>query len=134
MQLSVSLEPITGPTPDLLLEFSGPAHIVLGRSRACSVRLSDDLSVSRQHCLIEITNRVVLQDLGSLNGTSVNGRKIGTRHENSPETTLVNSSVELRDGDVVRIGETIFLVKIVSSEPLSEGEAGVPSLELTALC
>ena len=63
---------------------------VLGRSRACDVVLADD-SVSRRHAmLVREGGRVVLTDLGSTNGTLVNGRWV--------------TQAEVRPGDRVRLG------------------------------
>lgn len=65
----------------------------LGRSPGCDLLdvFSDDSRVSRQHArLLEISNDFYVEDLGSINGTFVNGRKISTM-------------VRLRDGDVLSI-------------------------------
>src|ERR1700722_11720522 len=85
---------------------TGPAHCVLGRSRSCTLRLPGDATVSRQHCLIEIeSDGVWVQDLGSLNGTLVNGAKIGQRERNHDgESTMVQPPRQhLKDGDELRI-------------------------------
>src|SRR5262245_19072272 len=66
--------------------FTGQTHLILGRSRSCTLRLPGDATVSRQHCLIEIDPAGVwVQDLGSLNGTMVNGQKIGQRDSRADE-------------------------------------------------
>jgi pSer/pThr/pTyr-binding forkhead associated (FHA) protein len=67
-------------------------HARVGRSPACDVVLSDD-SVSRRHVEIAIRGGVcALRDLGSCNGTYVNGRRV--------------VRARLRRGDVLRLGET----------------------------
>jgi hypothetical protein len=54
----------------------GPTGVTLGRSRQCEVVL-DDPNVSRQHAEIRPRGGSwVLTDLGSTNGSSVNGRRI----------------------------------------------------------
>ena len=66
---------------------------VLGRSPDCDLLdvFSDDSRVSRQHArLVKILKDLYVEDLGSVNGTFVNGQKIKT-------------SVRLRDGDVLSI-------------------------------
>lgn len=73
----------------------GAAAITLGRDESNDVTLSNDLRVSRAHA--QIVNREgqwVLNDLGSKNGTFVNGRAI--------------SSHPLRNGDQIRIGGSIW--------------------------
>jgi predicted component of type VI protein secretion system len=51
-------------------------RIVLGRSSACQLVLSDD-TVSRRHAELRLVDgRWHLRDLGSSNGTWVNGRRV----------------------------------------------------------
>jgi len=71
------------------------APVSIGRSRVNEIRL-DDLSVSGQHCrIIPEKGHHVLHDLESANGTFVNDEKVKT--------------VVLKQGDVIRVGETYFL-------------------------
>ena len=65
--------------------------LLIGRAEGCDVRpLSED--VSRRHCAITVgPAEVWVEDLGSRNGTFVNGAKIAER------TKVV-------DGDIVRVG------------------------------
>jgi two-component system, NtrC family, response regulator AtoC len=48
---------------------------VLGRAPECDVVI-DDASVSRRHALLAVSGRITLEDLGSTNGTSIQGRKL----------------------------------------------------------
>ena len=67
--------------------------LVIGRSSSGQVVIEDP-SVSRAHAEIEVTNgRAVIRDLGSRNGTSVNGQRLGTE------------GVKLHDEDVIAFGE-----------------------------
>ena len=51
-------------------------RIVLGRSSACQLVFTDD-TVSRRHAEIRVVDgRWMLRDLGSSNGTWVNGRRV----------------------------------------------------------
>ncbi|MGE3631548.1 MAG: diguanylate cyclase [Sandaracinaceae bacterium] len=72
----------------------GAEPTVLGRSSKCDVQL-DQESVSRNHARIT-RNRAnyVIHDLGSTNGTYVNDELV--------------DEVVLRDGDLVKVGRTIF--------------------------
>ncbi len=64
--------------------------VIVGRDDSCDV-LIEDSEASRNHCRIELTPAgFVLSDLGSSNGTMVNGRPV-TEHP-------------MRDGDEVAIG------------------------------
>jgi len=48
----------------------------LGRSEGCSIRLSGDPSISREHAVLERTEAWTIRDLDSRNGTYVNGERI----------------------------------------------------------
>ena len=99
--------------------FERPACVVVGRGEDCSLRLPADrehAGVSRHHCLLEINpSSVRVTDLGSLNGTYVNGKRIGKQSASrpSPEADgLPCWSVSLRDGDEVRVGYTVLRVTV----------------------
>jgi pSer/pThr/pTyr-binding forkhead associated (FHA) protein len=75
--------------------------------------------VSRQHCLIELEGESAwVQDLGSRNGTHLNGRKLGRREEEcQADATLVASlRQELRHGDELRVCNNVFAV-VLSGRP-----------------
>jgi len=89
----------TAQTAVLLMEgrrvVVGPAGATLGRSRQCDVVLSDP-NVSRRHAEIRPRGGSwVLTDLGSTNGSRVNGREI-----ERPEV--------LKPGDEVELGSTVL--------------------------
>lgn len=70
------------------------AAFVIGRSATAAIQIDQD-SVSRDHAQILVHGAVhQITDLGSTNGTWVNDTRV--------------ESVELRDGDLVRIGQTVF--------------------------
>jgi pSer/pThr/pTyr-binding forkhead associated (FHA) protein len=99
-----------------------PANFVLGRSRSCGLRLPGDPTVSRQHCLIEVDQgRAWVQDLGSLNGTHINGSKIGQRLPTFGDATMLQPArQELHHGDVLRICANVFHVEVVAPDTVSE--------------
>jgi hypothetical protein len=71
----------------------GPAGVTLGRSRQCDIVLSDP-NVSRQHAEVRPRGGSwVLIDLGSTNGSRINGRRV-----DGPEV--------LKPGDRIELGET----------------------------
>ena len=60
-----------GPSLDLLKDMT-----LLGRDESCDVRL-DHKSVSKLHCVVVKTDGLLLlRDLGSTNGTRVNGQRV----------------------------------------------------------
>lgn len=66
-------------------------RVMVGRSRSCDVRLRDD-TVSRLHAAFMWRgNLLTLEDLGSSNGTWVNGERVA-------------DTIEINAGDVVRFG------------------------------
>jgi pSer/pThr/pTyr-binding forkhead associated (FHA) protein len=87
----------------------GPGITVIGRSAACQITIDDPL-VSREHARFRVDGaKVTVEDLGSRNGLSVNGKPTKT-------------SVELNDGDRVRVGaqELVLCAIGTASTPNAE--------------
>ena len=90
----------------------------IGRAEGCLPRLPDGLAtadVSRRHCLLDIDPpHVRVRDLGSKNGTYVNGKNIGQREPGRPPEAAPADAVAygLEEGDELRVGGTIFRVSI----------------------
>ena len=98
-------------------------EIIIGRSSEFDMVLEEDM-VSRQHAKIStFHNQVVIMDLGSTNGTQVNGDDI--------------TEVVLKPGDVVSVGRSVMkVVDIGVDRPRSTklnvaGKAGVDPSRLT---
>jgi eukaryotic-like serine/threonine-protein kinase len=99
--------------------FDEPAECIIGRAADCDIQIPTDnehVDVSRHHCVLEIhPPHIQVRDLGSLNGTLVNDRKIGQRPPNQPseESGLWPSAAfTLKEGDELRVGHVIFRVHI----------------------
>ncbi len=93
----VRLETTKSRKPILLKTFP----VVVGRSDEADVCLGDDW-VSRSHCEIDmVDDSLVVRDLGSRNGTFVNGSRIDV----SP----------LLPGDELMVGGSRFQVNLVAS-------------------
>jgi hypothetical protein len=81
----------TARLPELMLPLPGPYPLRIGRDHGCGLRLADDC-VSRRHAELRAECGVwLLRDLGSMNGTWVNGVR-------------VVGEVPVRPGDTVRFG------------------------------
>jgi predicted component of type VI protein secretion system len=86
----------SGPTPGATFPLEGD-QIIIGRDAASNVAIND-AEVSRRHASLMFQGgKYVIEDLGSTNGTFVNGQR------------LVSSTV-LKSGDVVSLGEQIVLM------------------------
>jgi pSer/pThr/pTyr-binding forkhead associated (FHA) protein len=96
--------------------FERPAHPVVGRAEDCTVRVEGKgeiyAMVSRRHCQLDIEPPLVrVRDLGSRNGTYVNGEMIGKR-DKGLAAAEPGSVRELADGDEVGLWPVILKVKI----------------------
>jgi pSer/pThr/pTyr-binding forkhead associated (FHA) protein len=118
---TVTLTVLDGPLAGHLYEFHEAAVYVLGRAEECYPRLPADVEhqdVSRHHCMLSINPpEVWIQDLGSKNGTYVNGEKIGQRSRpgSSDEGIPVSPANrhQLHDGDEIMLGRhTTFRVGV----------------------
>jgi two-component system, NtrC family, response regulator HydG len=95
-----SLVVIEGPDTNatFLLDGTQPSRVLVGQSPACELRLTDR-QVSRRHAALELAGRRLrLTDLGSTNGTFVDGVSVLDGH--------------LRGGEVVRLGATALRVEM----------------------
>lgn len=111
------LRALTGELRGLEFAFTGPVTVTLGRSRGCTLRLTGDATVSRQHCILEMDDYGLwVQDLGSLNGTHVNGEKVGQRTPVLGEdATMVQPPRHaLVDGDELRVCNNLFAVELTA--------------------
>ncbi len=86
----------SGPTPGVTFGLEGD-QLFIGRDAAHAVSIND-AEVSRKHARLTFQGgKYVIEDLGSTNGTFVNGQR------------LVSPAV-LKPGDVVSLGEQIVLM------------------------
>jgi pSer/pThr/pTyr-binding forkhead associated (FHA) protein len=77
----------------------GPSGATIGRSRDCEVVLSD-ANVSRRHAAVvpvaASTSGWAVEDLGSTNGTKLNGRRVAERTPLEPGDRIEVGTTELR--------------------------------------
>ena len=72
--------------------------IVIGRGEQATLRLPD-VGISRRHARIDFDGaQAVLTDLGSTNGTMVNGQRI--------------SAIALNPGDLIQVGTTTLTFRV----------------------
>ncbi len=133
---TVSLVVTAGPIRGQRYDFAQHDTFLFGRAPECHARLAaSDTSASRHHFLLEVNPpEARLRDLGSLNGTHVNGvRHGGRRAGESPEDAAARggAEVDLRHGDEVRVGATVIRVEVAApplctdcGRPIADAERG----------
>lgn len=101
--MRVSLKVVGGKHNGRQIAISVPRFII-GRGETAHLRPASDM-ISREHCAIETSNgQVVISDLGSRNGTFVNGEKLTGAHE-------------CKSGDEVRVGRLTFEIVLDPVKP-----------------
>jgi len=104
---------LTGPSAGRTIEVGSEHRFVIGRDDACNLVL-DDAEVSRRHAyLIETpAGEIEVGDLGSSNGTRVNGRRI-------------EQPMQLKPGDTLEVGGT--RMQIDASTLTGQAAAAAPA-------
>ena len=99
--MRVTLRILEGPYRGREFTFDHHDTFLIGRSENAHLYLPDDRFFSRHHCLLEIAPpRCFLRDLGSTNGTFVNGQKV--------------AEVFLRNGDRIQGGQSVLEVEVAA--------------------
>jgi pSer/pThr/pTyr-binding forkhead associated (FHA) protein len=76
-----------------------PGEFIFGRGPECHIQPNSDW-VSRQHCILRVTpETVIVRDLGSRNGTLVNGQR-------------VRGERQLGHGDQLQVGPLVFEIRL----------------------
>jgi pSer/pThr/pTyr-binding forkhead associated (FHA) protein len=115
--MQVNLKVTAGPYKGRIFSFTQHDSFLIGRSPDAHLYLPEDRYFSRHHCLLEMNPpHSYLRDLGSTNGTFLNGHRV--------------QDAALNNGDRIQCGETILVVEVTTtvSNDLSETtqDAGVP--------
>jgi serine/threonine-protein kinase len=104
--MQVNLKVTAGPYKGRIFSFAQHDTFLIGRSPEAHLCLPDDRFFSRHHCLLEMNPpHSFLRDLGSTNGTFLNGQRVKDAH--------------LNNGDRIQCGETILIVEVTTTD-LSE--------------
>lgn len=70
---------------------------VIGRGKKCDIVIEDQYMSSKNSRIFKLSGKFYLEDMGSTNGTYLNGEPLG------------DTAVELLDGDKISIGRVNFL-------------------------
>jgi predicted component of type VI protein secretion system len=109
--MKVQLIVVQGKPEGKVIPLTGPTFKI-GRGETCHLRPNSE-QVSREHAEFTISGDVVtVCDLGSRNGTLVNGK------------ALTTETCQLKDRDLVQVGPLTFAVSIEKSAP---GAAAAPA-------
>ena len=118
--MQVNLKVLAGPYKGRIFSFTQHDTFLIGRTPDAHLCLPDDRFFSRNHCLLEINPpHSFLRDLGSTNGTFVNGQRV--------------MDAALKNGDRIQGGETVLLVEVTAtdsrlSETTQDASPGRPIL------
>ena len=106
--MQVTLRVLAGPYTGRTFSFNQHDTFLIGRSPDAHLCLSEDRFFSRNHCLLEISPpRCFLRDLGSTNGTFVNGAKV--------------AEAFLKNGDRIQGGESVLQVEVTAETLVDPG-------------
>ena len=101
--MQVKLKVIGGKNDGREIKIGVP-EFVIGRGDEAHLKPSSDL-ISRMHCSLKVQNgSVTIADMGSRNGTYVNGQKLEGEHK-------------AKSGDTLRVGRLQFEVIVDHAEP-----------------
>lgn len=110
---------------------------LLGRMKDCHLCVPGDPQVSRHHFLLEACPPMAsLRDLGSLNGTHINGKKCGGREKGeTPEQGSLRQypSISLKNGDSITVGQSTIEVRIDQIAKENLVQAALPEGDLSGL-
>jgi len=103
------LEAIEGPAKGRQFHLRVGRVYQVGRMEQAEIVMAEDQAISWRHLELEFDGQTCfLRDLGSTNGTRVNDKKV--------------TEAVLHDGDRLRAGDTVFLVRIETAEPVETRE------------
>ena len=111
--MKVQLIVVQGKPEGKTIPLAGPTFRI-GRGETCHLRPNSD-QVSREHAEFSVNDgKVAVADLGSRNGTLVNGK-------------VIKAITGLKNGDLVQVGPLTFAVSIQGAAIPASSPAGKPA-------
>jgi pSer/pThr/pTyr-binding forkhead associated (FHA) protein len=118
MATAIRLTVVTGPHQNQTFCFCGPTKCQVGRALDCFIQFDGterDRLISRYHCQLDLAPPAMhIRDLGSRNGTFINGKRVAL---NAEET-----AAQLQHGDLVTLGGTTMRVDVVDCPHAHKGD------------
>lgn len=100
----------TDPQSNLEFVVNKKEYVIGHRSDVSDACIESNTGISRRHCKIcSINGRYYILDLGSTNGTFVNGKRISPEH-----------NVEIAPGDKIKLADEEFLITNISGAGRSQ--------------
>lgn len=105
----------------LVIDAASPSRLLVGQSSVCELKLTDK-QVSRRHLAIEVVrDRLRITDLGSTNGTQVNGVGVVDAYVNGADTIHVGGTAlrvsRAATNTTVAISNSLNFGKVVGASP-----------------
>jgi pSer/pThr/pTyr-binding forkhead associated (FHA) protein len=84
--------------------------VFLGRHPNCDVVLTDSRKISRRHCcIVQVNDKLLVRDLGSMNGIRVNGKR-------------VRNEALLHLGDELTVGDLSYVLEQGKPDSRAQGQ------------
>ncbi len=146
--MQVNLKVLAGPYKGRIFTFNQHDSFLIGRTGDAHLCLPDDRFFSRNHCLLEINPpHSFLRDLGSTNGTFVNGQRVREAFLQNGDRIQGGATVlqvEVTAGDQPQLSETtqdaiptrpvLVIVECLNCGRREQAQASAPDERLTFLC
>lgn len=145
--MRVTLRVISGPHNGRAFTFDQHDTFLIGRTETAHFCLPEDRYFSRHHCILEIAPpQVFLRDLGSTNGTFVNGMRVETAHLKSGDRiqggeTVIEVEVSAdalgytsNPQDMISIVPSVVTIQCLNCGILAKAEASRPDAKLSYVC
>jgi len=107
-----ALELVSGPHKGTRVQV-GKARTLIGRSRRCEIHIASAMASQYHAEILFGPEGLACQDLGSSNGTYLNGERI-------------NGRATLQEGDLLHIGDMIWQVRLGAGVGTPDGGAAAP--------
>ena len=127
---------------NIMERLNAKGKVIIGRSSECDVVLPDQTTVSRKHASIELKQgRIYITDLGSMNGTFVNGKNVkGTIEIQQNDKIIIGRNLIQLIGKAIDLSSELAIKAVGISKKFANNKIGlhsctfeIPAKSLTAV-